>query len=125
MDVTPELKTKLIDIGELIWKSYITSNYSACLFKIKSDSIVELIDTSFNDIIKLRFESYELWKNKDFKFTALVYKSSSINSITLNTRDFYVVEIEHEELTGTFYLFIPIDRNWDVKKIEVGYVDRN
>ena len=125
LNVSQNLKDQLLANGHLIWVMFdsIDSNLGY-LIKVKNGNKIEVIKFA-QSIDNLKKESYELWRKKDFVCTALVYQSSSINAETQDSTQFFVIEIEHPDLTGTYYIFVPYDKIWDPKRIKTSYVDRN
>jgi hypothetical protein len=126
MSVPSDLKSLLLREAHLIWN--FLSEYDLSkpqLLKINGANEINLIVNSSQTKRDLRNKSYELWKTKDFILTALVYRSSSISAITGKLEEFFVLEIEHEKLTGTYYIFIPSSMIWDESTIKTNYVDRN
>ena len=125
LNIPQDLNDQLFITGHLIWEMVDSIDLNlGYLIKVKSKNKIELIKSS-QSIDSLKNESYELWRKRDFVCTALVYQSYSINAETQETNKFFVIEIEHEDLTGTYYIFVPHDKTWDQKQIKTSYVDRN
>ena len=101
LDVPQELKDHLFATGQIIWDMVDSLDpYLGYLIKIKSNNKLELVKSS-SSIDNLKNESSELWRKKDFVCTALVYQSYSIDATTEESKKFFVIEIEHTDLTGT------------------------
>lgn len=126
LSVPSDLDSILLQEAHSIWNFISDYDLSkAQLLKVNNTNDISVVNPSLPTIIDLRNKSFELWKTKDFVLTALVYRSSSIDAVTGEENAFFVIEIEHEKLTGTYYIFIPSNKIWDVSKIETNYVDRN
>jgi hypothetical protein len=125
LSVPNNLVEQLLDYGKIIWKSISPSEEKVFLIKGKENSIIQIFERLDESLEKIRNDSYELWRDKDFEFTALVYRSSSVNSETHEVSEFYVIEIEHEKLTGTFYIFVPLEIEWSAENVNYVYIDRN
>jgi hypothetical protein len=125
LDFPQNLKDQLFVMGHLIWEKVdsLDSNLGY-MIKVKNNNKVVVIKSS-QSIESLKTESYELWRKKDFVCTALVYQSHSINAETQESIKFFVIEIEHPELTGTYYIFVPSDNIWDLNRIKTSYVNRD
>ncbi len=110
INLSAEIKDELFEIGKLVWVKYHDGDWISELNLIASMNHDDLLKyhLSQDEIESLRQETYDLWKIDDLTWTAIAYKSSSINAQTLAETFFYVIEIEHHKLTGTFYIFIPL-----------------
>jgi hypothetical protein len=125
LNVPQNVKDQLLAKGHLIWEMVDSMDLNlGYLIKVKDDDKIEVVKSD-HSLDNLKKESYELWRKKDFICTALVYQSSSINAETQESNKFFVIEIEHPDLTGTYYIFVPLDKIWDPKRIKTSYVDRN
>lgn len=124
MFVSDDLIEQLLEDGIIIWEMVSPIDEEVYIIKGKEDDKFELYKIDEN-LEKLRNIFYELWRKKDFEFTALIYQSSSVNYETQEERAFFVIEIEHEKLTGTFYIFVDSEKEWSSENIKFNYVDRN
>lgn len=127
LTVSEELKNELFNIGDRVWREYITRDTANDIKMVSSfyqDARFDSQLTSKN-IDLLREQSYEIWRKKGVKWTALTYKSFLVNySTNINSR-LFVIEIEHKDLTGTYYIFAPLDGVYDKGTISCTYRDRN
>lgn len=126
LSVSNDLSSHFLSLGKLIWDSiYPIESEKVSIFKINGDDKIERINTSSTSISSIRKESYGLWQNKDFNSTAIVYESTTQDVTSGEEINVYVIEFEHESLTGTFYMFIPHKEEWNPGLIESTYVERN
>lgn len=126
MNISSDLKDKLDSVILSIWKNNpVESENEFVIFKVSDEGVKEKISHNSKELSTARNESYELWRNKDFEFTYLAYMSYVRNMESEKETPINVVEIEHEDLTGTYYLFISNDEEFDSQNLESNYVDRN
>lgn len=126
LTITKELAQQLhVDCKRILNQVSKLEKEPGVLFKVNESGEIDIIKPSYTSIEDLRNHSYEMWRTKDFEYTALVYQSTSLNADTQQPTLFTVIEIEHEKLTGTYYVFIQDDADWANDEIETSYVDRN
>lgn len=117
-------RTKLFGIGELIWENFKNKNTEgSAVFSMNTNKQYREIFSN-KDMQELRDESNNLWKKDELVWSAIIYESSSIHAQTNAEKLLFVIEIEYHEITGTFYLFIPIE-NQLLTMDNCTYVDRN
>jgi hypothetical protein len=75
---------------------------------------------SANQLIKT---SYEVWREIDILMTIAVYPAFSTDATTGDQRTFYIVEVEHRDLTGTCRMIF--DNPQEETLTTLSYTDRN
>lgn len=121
-----EQKDRLLEVALEIWyKCTFIDNDDIYLFEAISPNQIHLADSTIKIIDLARTSSYELWKEADLEYTCLVYFDTSVDSLTGEIDRFYVIEIEHKAVTGTFRVFIPEDKKIGEDDFRYSYVDRN
>ena len=123
LKVPDSLNYELVETSKYLWnliKKPAIEDGLVVLWDKETHGLV-IVDIKKESLNAMRHDSYELWKNGDVVLSALLYKSGSVDAITSEEKEFYVIEFEHKKLTGTFYVSIPIDGS----KFSTNYVDRN
>ena len=109
------------DINNILGKIESIDSYQ--LFtKSNSERITE-IPGSWESLDSLRYYSYDLWESNDLKETIIVYPSYSKDAVTGESRNIYVVEVEHQSLTGPCRMFFDSPNTNELG--ELVYVERN
>jgi len=121
LDLSDQIKGELFEISKLIWKNFKDKREESAILSVNTNKNL-ILNFSNKNIQELRSDSNDLWKLDELLWSAIVYKSSSVNSETYNETSFYV--IEYNKITGTFYLFIPME-DQDFTTENFNYVDRN
>ena len=126
MNIPTELKQELDSISIILWnemKRISPGDFKLVKFTSFDNYSLEELET--DDLVSARDLSYDQWKNRDFIFTCLAYKSYVSDRESGENKDINVIEIEHEDLTGTYYVFLPTKKKITVEDLNSNYVDRN
>lgn len=123
LNVTDSLSNELLEVGHYLWDLFEKSAIEEGLIILidEESNKLEIVDIQIQEISDMRRENSELWRGREIVLSALLYKSSSVGVHSREIREFYVIEIEHERLTGTFFIFISLDGS----EFSSSYVDRN
>lgn len=68
-------------------------------------------------------DSYEIWRSNDISATIAIYPSFSQDGTTGETKEIFVIEVEHKELTGTCRMFFEDPKQKELTKLD--YTGRN